>query len=355
MKSLLVMRENSLQSKYLKIAKKINIAAQNPEELKDKNRYIVYKRHAGFGDIMTGLYYAWQYAHATHRKLIVDWRWSTYVYNSSNLFSYLFGDCSIRGTQIIGSNIEKIEFPSPFYPSFYNNQNIHDKPVYDRDGPYPTLKDKNAMLSDLMSFRNWEEKTIVLHEKIRPFPVTVEFDQEVKNFMSIMWHMLPAHITKHIEDTCNELFKELENIIGLHLRLGNKDKSFYDYINNSPLRSEKIKKYDGSNIRQYIYKEIAPMIESISEVNRLFVATDSKEAYDSIKEVVPNCITYNKWFPLPGSEIHFATANNLDIIRDSLTELYLLSQCNKIYSTFTHSAYAKVAGSLNKRPEVIFL
>ena len=170
-----------------------------------------------------------------------------------------------------------------------------------------------------------------------------------------MWHMLPSHIKKHIEDTYNELFKELENVIGLHLRLGNKGNSFYTHLARSPLRSEKSKKYDGENIKQYIYDEIAPIIEGISEGNRVFVATDSKEACDSIKEAVPDCITYKKWFPPPGSEMHFATENSLNVVRDSLTEIYLLSQCDKIYSTFTHSAFAKVAGSLNKQPEVTYL
>jgi len=338
----------------LSFLKKINMAEANISESKNEDRYLIYRRHAGIGDLLIGLYYSWKYACATKRKLIVDWRWSTYVYNSSNLFSYLFKDCFIAETSISGTDIDKIKYPSPFYPSFYNNINIHNPPDIDSNKIYKNYLGKEKDTLKICSLFPFKENTVIMNESVRVFPYKEDIGDKGKNFINIIWNTLSEHIVSHMEKTHLELFSDKKNIVGIHIRLGNNDNSF-----NKTFR-KRVKGYYGQNIKDYIQQEIMPIVERTPKDHHIYITTDTEEATCQAQKLIPNCIVYEKWFPPPGHEIHFSSSkgvesNGLEIIRDSLTEIFLLSHCDNVYSTFNQSAFVKIAGLLNKCPTIHFL
>lgn len=323
--------------------------------LSEKDRYIIYRRRAGIGDLLLGLYYVWAYAKATKRQVIVDWRWSTYINTSENLFNYLFRDCYISGTWLRGEDIDKTEFPQPFYPAFYNNRNIHCPPDNKSTKIYEHYYKQNAETAKICCFFPYQAKTVVISETVRAFPYRAVLDEGIKNFMRFMWSALPPHIINHMKKVYSHLFPEEEKIIGVHIRLGNNDDTFV----KTPF-IKRVKGYHGQDIGDYIKQEILPVIKQFMNDHIIYISTDTQAARDKAQQLIPGCITYDKWFPPPGCEIHFSpvkrqTGNGLEILRDSLTEISLLSNCDKVYSTFRHSAFAKVAGLLNKRPPVFFM
>lgn len=326
--------------------------AENSLVKDDHDRYLVYRRCAGMGDLLIGLYYAWRYAQATKRRLVVDWRWSCYIHNSTNLFSYLFSDCFIGKTALIGSDIENIKFPEPFYPPYLNRENINH-PVNIYENGYvkpPSTKYNFQMNHGLCNLHPFPQKTLVTSESVNLFPYPVpEFNNEIRNFINIIWAKLSDHIVSHMHDTHLELFKR--KTIGVHLRLGNNDADF----NNVSVG--RVKWRPGQDMKEYFEKEIIPSIEKFFGVYDIYIATDTEEAKKIAYELVPNCVIYDKYFVQYGCELSLSSIKNkdshsLEIIRDSLTELFLLSQCDKIYSTFELSAFALISSLLNKKPKI---
>lgn len=333
---------------------KINEVAADNAAASDQDRYIIYRRHAGIGDLLLGLYYTWVYACATKRKIVIDWRWSTYVHNSSNLFPYLFKDCFIRGTPLIGTDIDKIIFPEPFYPKYYNNETIHEIPKVGLHKTYKNYMDREADFERLRSGYPYLENTVVLNECLRAFPHGGDIAEGAGNFINIIWSSLNGHLSAHLDEISKTLFDGNKNITGIHIRLGNNADTFtLPFI-------KRIKGYDGKNVREYVKRNVMPVIENLPSGQRVFVASETEEATNQIIELVPDCIIYNKWFADPGCEVHFSSRdrgvpNGLEILKDSLTEMYLLSQCQEIYSTLAHSAFSKVAGLLGKKTNVHFI
>jgi len=337
----------------LSFLKKVGTAASNQSASINKDRYAIYRRHAGLGDLLIGLYYAWHYAHNTKRKLIVDWRWSTYVHNNSNLFPYLFKDCYIRGTSLKGEGIDDMLFPSPFYPAYYDNKTIHEIPYEASDKIYKDQATREAEIYRMCNAYPLSENTVVMNESIRMFPYNEDLKEGIGNFLNIMWSSLVEHISFHINKTSAALLKN-KNTIGFHIRLGNNDKVFDDVF------LKRVKGYDGKDVKGYIYQKIMPLIELTPDDHDVYITTDTEEAQDFISKLIPNCIMYKKWFAPRGCETHYSprdrkTQNGLEILRDSLTEMFLLSRCSKIYSTFPHSAFAKVAGLLGTQTPVHFI
>jgi hypothetical protein len=316
----------------------------------DKDKYIVYRRHAGIGDLLLGLYYIWRYAKTTKRQLIVDWRWSTYTNTPTNLFCYLFKDCYISGTAIKGENIEKTEFPAPFYPSYYNNQNIN-QPPFNGERVYKNRLQREKEAEKLYSFLSFDEQTVIINEEIRTFPEQIILNDDIRNFIIIIWSTLLDSIVTHIKNVYSDILFNKTNIVGIHLKLGNNDPDF-----NKTFR-RRIKGYHGQNIENYIKKQILPIIENLKDSPTIYITTDTEEARIQMEKLVPGCIFYNRIFSVPGCEeyqtpIKRQAQNGLEILRDSLTEMYLLSQCDTVYSTYPHSAFAKMASLLNKRPTI---
>lgn len=339
----------------LSFLKKINTAEANLSESKGEDRYLVYRRHAGIGDLLIGLYYSWKYASATKRKLIVDWRWSTYTNTSSNLFSYLFQDCFIKGVPLIGTNVDKIQYPPPFYPAFYNNTNIHTPPDIYSNQIYKSHAEKRIFANKICSFFPFEERTIVMNEGVTISPYQDPLDDKSKNFINILWSTMVESMTVHMKKTHSELFPDNENIIGIHIRLGNNGEPFG--VNNG---IERVKGYHWQDIGDYLRQEIIPIIKKLPKDYHIYVAADTEEANDQAKKLIPGCITYEKWFAPPGCEIHFASSevsgsNGIEILRDALTEVFLLSQCDSVYSTLEHSAFAKLAGAIGEHPPIFFI
>ena len=294
------------------------------------------------------------YSRETKRQAIIDWRYSVYTNSSDNLFEYLFGDCVIKNILLKGKDIDKIKYPEPFYPSFYNNINIHSPPELNSEKIYKDQRQKEIDAQKIRNLHHFSENTIIMNESVRIFPYWEKPNDKVKEFINIIWKLLPEDILSHMQKTYSEIFANKEKIIGVHLRFGNRDKGFDFFL------KKRSKSYCGQSIKEYIQQQIIPIIQPFFNTHYIYIATDTEEAINISKELIPNCIIYNKWFAEPGYELHFSAvynqiSNGLEILKDALTEIFLLSHCEKIFAIYKNSAFTNIAGMLNRCPSVVFV
>jgi hypothetical protein len=332
------------------------IFSNNPEK---QNRYFIYQRTGGLGDMILGLYFVWAYSLKYKRKVIVDWRGSTYLRNKENIFSVFFEKEFKILDIFIKSYDENLEYPEPFYPNFSNNEFIRNNWDYqeflndrgkfciDSNSEYKSHSNLKKIMNHLNRYRDVEELTIHTGRQIS---LAVDFNRIPKIMSHIFFKSLSSYYTQEMKDLINEkrkLFGD-KKIIGVHIRNGNGKPFYYDF--------EKETYYISENLEEYINY----YIEQILKTNKgycLFVCTDSEEIINIIKnKKIKNILFMEREIVRRGSEPHHIhwMENPYKVMIEAFIEMNLLSYCNKIYGIGTHSSsFSLFPTFINNKPQLI--
>lgn len=290
--------------------------------IKIKNKIVVSRRNAGFGDNLFAIAHAWHYAKKTNRTLIINWAPSRYLPdNKTNGFSYFFHvPDSLLGVPIIVDDkvsfLTRLLFRLPITPIRFFIPNLIALPTR------RILKNKNPkILNDVITKRESWIKEIIkqsrdVNSKVLIFDGCYGFlKKETELFFKEL--RLNSKLEKMVDSFSDKYFIN-KTVIGVHIR-------YYD------------KKMPHSNHSKYWFepkKSLESIREKLNEViNKLegkeyiiFLATDSKEVQDYLKTNFDKVVKYDK---------EFGTHDNMELHDElpvetaaaSLIEMFLLTKC----------------------------
>lgn len=299
-----------------------------------ENRYVVTKRSAGLGDLLTSLGSAWWYAKHTKRQLVIDWRNSSYYLDPSrNLFPEIFeGTQEIGGVQLHGdiSQLAPLN-PTDFYPTGWTAQNISqmawETPELNRDQ------------CDMIKGLTEKSERVVVFSECLP-DLIADKEEELQFFKSLKFN--PACVeaaNKFVEDHFGEM-----PIIGLHVRHGNGGyimghTPFWKEVDNSmSVCCEVLRKC------MALYKD---------EPYGIYLATDSIFVEQTIQSLFPDTNVYPKHQRDEGTgELH---RGNLDptALQDSLIEMLILARSHLLIRFPPGSFFSRYA-SIVKPPSRLY-
>lgn len=296
------------------------------------------------GDLLLGLFTAWKYSKTYNMTLIVDWRWSTYFKDQRNLFSFLFGNCTIDGVKIIGDDsINDMEFMSPMFPPRYTNKILHagkDDP-YNYD-PYDGEEEARKVAMTFVYNHIYTEPTVVIGEQLNVVPIPYQRNFSHKESMyrfygELMKYLRPS-LADHIQEVRDKLFGSLSPL-GIHFRDGNKGEAFIDHKREIEFHKR----------NRLIQKVIG------SQPQAVYFCTDTIEIEEKIKALRPDFIMFDRTLFPPGVEPHFGidpkTQDVEKLTIDIFTEMVLFSFCSRILGVgVKQSCFSLFPSFLNNKP-----
>jgi hypothetical protein len=322
------------------------------------NKYFLYQRTGGLGDMLLGLYLVWAYSSKFDRKIIVNWKGSTYLRDETNIFSLLFQN----NFDILGIYFEEYnsatEYPTPFYPNHIDNEfvrNNWDYKEFFSNGKFIGDKNENfditkKLITKLIHLEEIKEPTI---HSGRQSSLVLHLHDMMKQKITIYYFFnnlimnYREDIKALIETERKKLFDNDKKYVGIHIRNGNGIPFYY-------LHDEK-KYYPTENLKEYIKISIDAIKESKIEYDKIFLCTDSKKIEDIfMNEYKDNIVLFNRELIEEGTEPHhvYKMNNPQKVMMEAFTEMNLLSYCEDIYSICPgQSSFSVFPSLINKRPK----
>lgn len=288
-----------------------------------EEKYLVVKGRSGLGNRMQCVLTAMLYAHLMRRRLIVDWSESGYSSDGTNTFSKLF----------CGPDIDRsftIPMTESVYPAIWRGH--LDKSATDMLGMFEKDKWSSATIYRKYSAEferlDYEEDVVVmwcLTQLIRRLRrhFTGEFawlrpmsDEAIMRRM-LREELLPQPIIRErVDDFQSKHFRR--PTIGVHIRSTDR---------RSPVEA--------------FHRALGQVMKHHPDA-QVFLATDSKQVEQTMRERYRDVICTEKWFPSEGGKMHENNAcpDRLRNAIEALVDMYLLGACDYLIyprvSTFSY-------------------
>lgn len=288
---------------------------------KTKGKVVISRRNAGFGDNLFAAAHAWHYAKKTNRTLVINWAPSRYLEeNNTNGFNYFFHvPDNLLGVPLIAE--EKISFLTrllirlPITPLKYFIPNLIALPVR------KILKTNTPQfIHDIIAKREKWIRTIIkqgrdINSKLLIFDGCYGFlvEETVPFFLQLQ---LNEKLEKRVNNFAEKNFKD-KTVIGIHVR-------YYD--KTMPVSNHTQYWLEPDKSLESIKENLDKTIQDIDGKDYIiYLATDSEEVQDYIKQNFDNVVKYEK---------EFGTQENLELHDElpvetasaSLIEMFLLTK-----------------------------
>ena len=286
-----------------------------------KNKVVVSRRNAGFGDNLFSIAHAWHYAKKTDRTLIINWAPSRYLEdNKTNGFSYFFHvPDSILGVPVIVDDkvsfLTRLLFRLPITPIRFFIPNLIALPAR------RILKSKTPkILSGVIAKRErWISDTIKQSRDIKSKMLIFDgcygfLKKETEPFFKEL--RLNSKIEEKVDSFADKHFKN-KTVIGVHIRYYDKSMPYSNHTKYwlEPEKSLEI-------IRDKLNEAISNLT---GKEYVLYLATDSKEVQDYIKGNFKDVVKYDKEFGTQeNKELHDELP--VETATASLIEMFLLTK-----------------------------
>lgn len=281
--------------------------------------FLLHRRNEGLGDCLFNLGIVWWFAKETDRTLVIDWT-ANKGYSRDlrrNLFLAIFENPKDRW-----------DFPVWCQESSYEGQRGYDKlpttklifnderlfPRGDAEGPQDCLE-VNSYLFDQL---------------------TVEQTKDFYNAITLV-----PEVQKLVDDFAEEHFGT-SPVLGIHIRHGDGEVGHFARVGRRLKHPDKVVNKIVVKVRE---------LQSATPDLKVFLATDSLDMYDLIKEQVPEVIFHMGWRPPRNSGGHrrVAKSKRVDpakVLYDAAVDMWLLARCvGFIQPTWSHFlSYAKGMG-----------
>lgn len=308
-----------------------------------KNKKVISRRNAGFGDNLFAAAHAWYYAKKTNRTLEVSWSPSMYLDDkSTNAFGFFFDfPSTIEGVPVVAK--EKIGAFSRLVRSLPVTPSRLFIPAVLAEISNRVLKDKSPDYFKKMANRRqeWVEDVVTHGKEVKKKNLILNgcygfLKEETKPFFQEI-KLKEKYQKKHDEFVAKNLAGK--KVIGVHIRYYDKNLPKNNHTQYW-LEPEKSLKIINDNLRK--------IVDEFNDPNYvIFLATDNKMVHDSITAEFDQVVTYEKNFDIVqiGMHLHLPVESAFN----GLVEMYLLAQSDVLYrfppsgSWFSHygSIYAK--------------
>jgi hypothetical protein len=328
------------------------------------DRYFIYQRTGGLGDMIFGLYLAWRYCDKYNRKLFVNWKGSTYLQDETNIFSLLFDDDFKILNVPIKAYDNDMEFPTPFYPNNIDNEFVRKNWRYkeflkdgifhvDENEEYGSIKKAQKIFLPIYELKDIEEPTIHTGRQITlvlPSKAVPAERLMISYFLKNLILNYKQNIKDAIEKEARRLFHDGKIHIGIHIRNGNGLPFYYNYDS---------KKTYESDLENLIETKMEIIDGTGLSYDKIFLCTDTQEIENIFMDKYSHkAITYGKTELKKGKEPHFVSnmEDPLKVMMEALIELNLLSYCNYLFSICPQrSSFSIVPSFIGKRPKLYMI
>jgi hypothetical protein len=281
------------------------------------DRYLITRKSTGIGSDLISVVGALEYAIATNRELVIDWRGSRYLDDrNENLFDRLFEISPV----IEGCHIT-----------------IIDGRIDDKDLPQPILRSEAWSFPDyhqaMLSKQDPREPTIIITRAMHHLP-TIERQRE------LLKHIQPVgRIRQRIDEFKRENMQDGQ-VGGVHIRHGN---------------GEKLSQKRDLLIAADLFAEDGLLSKALARwaglTPSLLACSDSATVHQQLIARHPHPI----WLPTERGQsqagpIH-TKKHGLQGADDAVVEMWLLASCERLLfnpSWFSH--YARVMGNFIEEP-----
>jgi hypothetical protein len=282
-------------------------------------RFLISKKKTGLGSDLATIMGAWYYARRTARTLVIDWRNSLYLADRAvNAFPRFFQPLDqIDGVKIIcDDSVGKRNFPEPVLP-------LHKLPARE-------YRELLRMGTDIAA------PTLI---NTRPMHIFPPLAVQQRIIRAVRLH---DEVQREVDE-----FRQAEfagaTVLGVHFRHGNgerlafgRDLSLQESCQKIALRCQEL---------------CGNLSRSSSFPVRTFLATDSQEAEETLRALVPGVVTRNKTYHAAGTGRLHRRSLGLRSAKDALVEMFLLARCNAlIYNNSWFSYYARLTGRFDVTP-----
>jgi len=255
----------------------------------DDVKYLICKRGAGLGDSLHCMSICWWMAKQTGRTLVIDWTDNQWYAARNRLNVNVFLDLFEKLTcATCFDGRPPIDRPSGKF--------VHNIPQY---FPHKAASSETPAL-ELNCFLLDQ----IAPENLRPF-----YDDLV----------LIPFVQKMLDEFAEEHFGN-EKVFGIHIRHGDGEKGHFVRIGRVFKHPDKIVDRVVKRAKQ----------EQSATGCKVFLATDSLDMYDAIKEQIPDVIFRMGWRPPrnKGGILQLAARNEpTKALHDAAVDMWLLSRC----------------------------
>jgi hypothetical protein len=307
-------------------------------------RYFILKGCAGLGNRLTTLTWVIRYCLRTGRILVVDWSDGMFGPKGKNPFHDFF---ELKGVpHVVSSETISDRAALSVYPPIWKEHwdaSIYD--LYDQAVPYPLFK---RLTAAMFSANRWRiTETWVLKPEFHSFAENKE-SLPILGFLR-SGRLLPI-ASNYPEELCQDVLVGADYLPSFSIH------TFRQHVSLLPEVTERFIKIAcdmkvgkttlGIHIRQTDWTwqtGIEPILQRLRRARadahpQVFLATDSAEALDRVRQVMPSVIAYPKFLPRPqtGGLHHWAyymedRAVASRMFEESLIDLFLLSRCGTLW------------------------
>ncbi|GGK69889.1 nodulation protein NodZ [Amphritea balenae] len=289
--------------------------------------------YSGLGAMIQALGPVWKYAKQTGRTLVIDWRNSPYLrnYPDMNLFSRLFEiqTNSISGVKIIADDtVRTTVFPNTLLMSRIEQKHESGALI----SSYGRGIDNADTIQILMEAYNIRSGIFLpllfsqLEVANRYSPLSNHNDPfcsygELKRFYSEL--KLRPEIQRQVDQYSEKFFKECP-VIGLHIRHGNGEEKVRDHFSSRTINDF------NSFIDNLVLKIKKIAKQQEYSCYKVFIATDSDQVVNAVKEYIPELLTREIWRQETDQGVDFDGAfgspeEGINVAANALIDMYLLA------------------------------
>lgn len=286
-----------------------------------KNKVVISRRNAGFGDNLFAAAHAWYYAKMTNRTLIINWAPSRYLKDrNTNGFSYFFNTPNnILGVPLIAD--KKVSFLARFLIRLPITPIRLFIPSLIALTFRRLLKNKNPkLLNNIIAKRERWIKDLIQQSRDVKSKLLI-FDgcygfllKETEPFFKEL--RLNSKLEKRLDSFTDKYIKN-KTVIGVHIR-------YYD--KKMPLSNHSRYWLEPEKSLETIKNKLNEVISKlVGKEYIIYLATDSKEVQDYFKTNFDKVVKYNKEFGMHANmELHDELP--VETAAASLIEMFLLTK-----------------------------
>ncbi len=298
---------------------------------RSKDKYLLVKGKAGFGNRIESLLTSILYAKLSGRRLYVDWSDPTYSDGGVNSF-HTFFECPLVD-------------PNDQFP-----ETDSVKPEIWKGHLHKSIKDMQRILGNITGP---DDSRL----RLSADPSKPDYSED----LLIMWMHLERvdDLRGHLKGQYKQIaYSSTEDILkGLlkeNLILRSEIRERVDHFRRERFNSEMI----GLHIRYTDMKiDLPNILQKLEAVLKhrpacqIFLATDNEEIKEQLEKSHPNVVTAPHWYAVPGSHIHQNSdcADRMENGIEALVDLYLLAECDYLIID-SRSRFAYLAKLLSKSP-----
>lgn len=298
---------------------------------KTKNKYLLVKGKAGFGNRIESLLTSILYAKLCGRRLYVDWSDPTYSDGGVNSFHSFFESPLVD--------------PNDHFPETHSV-----KPEIWKGHLHKSIKEMERILGNITGPDDSRQKLSIDPSKLNYSEDLLVLWMHLERVDDLRGHLKGQYkqiAYSSTEDILKGLLKE-------NLILRSEIRGRVDQFRRERFNSEMI----GLHIRYTDMKidlpNILQRLEAVfkhTPACQIFLATDNEQIKEDLEKSYPNVITAPHWYAVSGSHIHQNSdcPDRIENGIEALVDLYLLAECDYLIID-SRSRFANLAKLLSKAP-----